>query len=147
MLATNTRFSRQKSESASGVAALPLRSPITISTLMRQDMSYTCPFSGEYCKGHRGFAKLPSQMAPAHAFHVDPDETAEQFVMGQMPADVATAYRVHTRSCPECANTVAETTRFVQAIRLAADRLEPSPGERRRDRPRTDTSRAADSGA
>ena len=62
-------------------------------------------------------------MAPADAFHADPEESAEQYVMKTMPREQTAAYRAHLGDCPSCLRAVAEADVFVSAMREASHRL------------------------
>lgn len=62
-------------------------------------------------------------MAPSITFHIDPDETAEAFVMGRMDAAELAAYREHLERCQSCATTVEEQRIFIEAMRGAMREL------------------------
>lgn len=59
-------------------------------------------------------------MRPADAFHDEPDEAAEQYVMNRMPADLKAAYEMHLLECPDCADAREDAEIFINAIRQAA---------------------------
>jgi len=62
----------------------------------------------------------------ADAFHADPEESAEQYVMNRMPPDERAAYEAHLTACPACAEAAEEAEIFIAAIRHAG-RLKPAP--------------------
>jgi hypothetical protein len=59
-------------------------------------------------------------MAPFPAFHSDPEETAEAFVMNRMRPSEAAAFKAHLVDCPDCSKKVQAAHAFVSAMHSAA---------------------------
>jgi anti-sigma factor RsiW len=52
-----------------------------------------------------------------------PEEVAEEFVLRTLPPEAARAFEDHCRSCERCAATLAETVKYVEAVKRATAQL------------------------
>jgi anti-sigma factor RsiW len=56
----------------------------------------------------------------------NPEETAEAYLLGKLPADEARAFENHYITCPKCAAILRQTDKYVVAGRRATERLRRS---------------------
>jgi hypothetical protein len=56
----------------------------------------------------------------------DPEETAEAYLLLNLPAGEARAFEEHCITCPRCTSILEETGRYVIAMKQAAERLRAS---------------------
>jgi anti-sigma factor RsiW len=56
----------------------------------------------------------------------DPEETAEAYLLANLPAGEASTFEDHYITCPRCAAILEETDRYVVAMKQAAQSLRSS---------------------
>jgi anti-sigma factor RsiW len=54
----------------------------------------------------------------------NPDDVADEYVMGRLPLDQVASVEAHLAICRNCSEVVANTRRFIGSIRRAGKRLE-----------------------
>ena len=74
-------------------------------------------------------ARRPGEAAPVQTVDFcpdDPEDTAEQYLMGSLPAGEAESFEEHYMVCESCAEFLREAEEYIASIRIAGLRLAKS---------------------
>lgn len=82
-------------------------------------MTITAPIDWAIDQGNPHLRHSIRQMASLDAFHSDPEETAESYVMDRMTPEQAGYYESHLGECASCTRALEEAEAFVRAIAAA----------------------------